>query len=137
MIVYNIFEEIRIILYLFVFGIYVCTSYDILDLIKTKSKIWNILVMLFGSIILIGISYIFVNKLKQGYMPQYGLLIVIVGITIYYLLFRQKLMKIINVLKRILRKIIGPITVFKKTFYLIKQKNKKLNIKTLYKKKKL
>lgn len=137
MIVYNIFEEIRIILYLFAFGIYVCTSYDILDLIKTKSKIWNILVMLFGSIILIGISYIFVNKLKQGYIPQYGLLIVIVGITIYYLLFRQKLMKIISVSKRILRKIIGPIKAFKKTFYLIKQKNKKLNIKTLYKKKKL
>lgn len=137
MIVYNIFEEVRIILYLFAFGIYVCTSFDTLDILKTKIKTWNILIMLCGLLIIVCISYIFVNKLKEGYVPQYGLLIVLFGVGMYYVLFRKKMMKLILVIKQILKKILGPLRVFKKTFFLIKQKIKKLNIKMLYKKKKL
>lgn len=144
MIVYNIFEEVRIIIYLFVFGIYISTSYDVLGLFKTKKKIWNILTTIIGCFIIIGISNVFVYKLKEGFVPQYGLLIIIGGLVVYYLLLRKKFVKLIDQIRQKSRKMImkimvvfKPFKIFKTTFLLIKQKVKKLYIKTLYKKKEM
>ena len=144
MIVYNVLEEIRIIIYLLIFGIYIATSYDFLDLIRFR-KIWkNVLINIFGCFIILLTSYFFVYRLKEGYIPQYGIIIVILGLLLYYFLLRRNFVKCISYIKykycKILSKIvkiIKPLNIFKTTFLLIKQKIKKFNIKSLYKKKKL
>ncbi len=144
MIVYNVLEEIRIIIYLFVFGIFVPSSYDILKIVEIRNKIITILIKLILTIIIIIFCYLFLFKLKEGYVPQYGVLVVLLGMSIYFLFLRKNYLKIILQLKRkivVLTKkflvIFKPFKVFKTTFLLIKEKSKKLYIKILYKRKKM
>lgn len=144
MIVYNVLEEIRIIIYLFVLGIFVPSSYDILKIVEIRNKIITILIKLILTIIIIIFCYLFLFKLKEGYVPQYGVLVVLLGMSIYFLFLRKNYLKIILQLKRkivVLTKkflvIFKPFKVFKTTFLLIKEKSKKLYIKILYKRKKM
>ena len=144
MIVYNVLEEIRIIIYLFVLGIFVPSSYDILKIVEIRNKIITIFIKLILTIIIIIFCYLFLFKLKEGYVPQYGVLVVLLGMSIYFLFLRKNYLKIILQLKRkivVLTKkflvIFKPFKVFKTTFLLIKEKSKKLYIKILYKRKKM
>ena len=68
----------------------------------------------------------------------------LLGIGLYYGLIRRKFMLKVNQIKKILlwffqkiKFIIKPLTIFKTTFCLIKQKSKNLYIKILYKRKKM
>ena len=144
MIVYNVLEEIRIIIYLFVLGIFVPSSYDILKIVEIRNKIITIFIKLILTIIIIIFCYLFLFKLKEGYVPQYGVLVVLLGMSIYFLFLRKNYLKIILQIKRkitVLTKkfivIFKPFKVFKTTFLLIKEKSKKLYIKILYKRKKM
>lgn len=144
MIVYNVIEEVRILIYLIVLGIFIPTSYDLITVIRLKKKVTNVIIKMLGSILIIIISYYFIYKLKEGYVPQYGVLIMLLGIGLYYGLIRRKFMLKVNQIKKILlwffqkiKFIIKPLTIFKTTFCLIKQKSKNLYIKILYKRKKM
>lgn len=144
MIVYNFKEEIRIIIYLIAFGIFIICNYDILILIKNKKKIVNQSIKILYSVFIVLMSYFFIYKLQEGYLPQYGILIVLIGSLLYILLLRNSFMKIIGSLNKLkekillkIGKVLKPLRIYKTTISLIKQKIKKINIKTLYKKKEL
>ena len=144
MIVYTFKEELRIIIYLLAFGIFIVCNYDMLILIKTKSKINNLIIKTIYSVFIILMSYFFIYRLQEGYLPQYGILIVVIGTLVYILLLRNAFMKILNNINKMknkilvtIGKIIKPLLIFKTTIFLLKQKIKKFNIKMLYKKKEL
>ena len=144
MIVYNVFEEVRIIVYLLSYGVFIPSSYDLLKIIEIKNKvITTIFKLVYVSCTIILSSY-FLFKLKEGYVPQYGVLIVLLGMSCYFLLIRNKyinkILKIKQILSKILQSILiifRPFKIFKTTFLLVKQKSKKLYIKILYKRKKM
>lgn len=144
MIVYNVLEEIRIIIYLIALGIFIISNYDILLIVKSTHKYKNLIIKIIYVCLMIIVSYYFVYRLKEGYLPQYSIGFVLLGIIVYQILIRNKFIRILTkisaikdkIIKRLM-KILKPLGIFKETILLIKRKNKKLNIKTLYKKKKL
>ena len=90
------------------------------------------------------LCYYFLFKLNEGYVPQYGIIIILLGMSLYFFLLRRKFVKIILKIKRttviIIQKILiifKPFKIFKTTFLLLKEKSKKLYIKILYKRKKM
>ena len=144
MIVYNVLEEIRIVLYLLTLGIFIPTNYDLLKIIESKKRTLMIITKSLGSLLILILCYLFIYKLKEGYVPQYGILIVLLGIVVYYVLLRKKFLIKINKIKtnieRMLKKmkwIFKPFRIFKTTISQIKQKSKNLYIKILYKRKKM
>ena len=144
MIVYNVLEEIRIVLYLLTLGIFIPTNYDLLKIIESKKRTLTIITKSLGSLLILILCYLFIYRLKEGYVPQYGILIVLLGIVVYYVLLRKKFLIKINKIKtnieRMLKKmkwIFKPLRIFKTTISQIKQKSKNLYIKILYKRKKM
>ena len=144
MIVYNVLEEIRIIMYLFALGIFIPSSYDTLKIVDFKNKIMTFIIKLVFAVLIIILCYYFLFKLNEGYVPQYGIIIILIGMSLYFFLLRRKFVKIILKIKRtiviIIQKILiifKPFKIFKTTFLLLKEKSKKLYIKILYKRKKM
>lgn len=92
--IHTLNEELYIIIYLIVFGLYISSTYDafviILKEAKTK-KIINILLQLFFCILQLTITYFFTYKLAAGYIPIYFILFVVAGALIYYLICRKTL----------------------------------------------
>lgn len=144
MIVYNVLEEIKIALYLISLGIFIPTNYDLLKLIECKQKVLTIILKCLVSFFLILLCSLFTYKLKEGYVPQYGILIFVLGLFIYFLILRKsfllkldKIKKIINLIYHKFTWIFKPLRIFKTTILLVKQKSKNLYIKMLYKRKKM
>ena len=90
MIVYNVLEEIRIVVYLLTLGIFIPTNYDLLKIIESKKRTLTIITKSLGSLLILILCYLFIYRLKEGYVPQYGILIVLLGIVVYYVLLRKK-----------------------------------------------
>lgn len=132
MIVYSFKEEVRLIVLLLCYSISLVTIYDLFGYIK-KIKIKKFVQIIY-TISIVYITYHFVFKLKSGYIPQYSIIILLVGIGIYYLILKRQidhLFKEIKPLYIFLRKtfkvIFKPLTMVKTTFSLYKIKKVKNN----------
>lgn len=141
MIIYSVKEEFRIIIYLLSFGTSILFLYDLLlELIKHKKSYIQFLYKILFSVLLIYGTYLFSFHLKNGYLPQYSIILVFIGMFIYLYFFHKKIKLIFDLVFKKLRycfskikKFILPFRIFKKTFLGFKKKMLKKNIKTLYK----
>ena len=112
-------EEIKIALYLISLGIFIPTNYDLLKLIECKQKVLTIILKCLVSFFLILLCSLFTYKLKEGYVPQYGILIFVLGLFVYFLILRKsfllkldKIKKIINLIYHKFTWIFKPLRIF-------------------------
>ena len=132
MIVYSFKEEFRIIILLLCYAISIGFTYDLLmNIINNKIRL---IAQMLYSIIIIYISFQFVFKLKNGFIPQYALLILFFGLLIYWLLLKKNLFNSIRrltplfkMILKLLNIILIPFNMAKTTFSLYKLKKVKNN----------
>lgn len=108
---YTLKDEIHVIILLIVYGIYLSSYLEILNILlqSIKKKVYKIIVEITLSLLEIYVAYIFVYKVQDGYIPIYFLLFIILGIIIY-LSFRHQTFKVFNHL------VINIVKIIKKTF---------------------
>lgn len=109
-------DEIHVIILLIVYGIYLSSYLEILNILlqSIKKKVYKIIVEITLSLLEIYVAYIFVYKVQDGYIPIYFLLFIILGIIIY-LSFRHQTFKVFNHL------VINIVKIIKKTFTIFKE----------------
>lgn len=147
--IYSFYEQLIMIIYFILYGIFLIISYDILNyyLAKIKSKYLYHAIEVAFWVIMIFISLIFMQRISKGYIPLYTFLFFIVGIIIYITFiqesFIQDLTRFDLIISKILVKIIKvlwyiifPIEVLKKTSQIFKKLVKKFvrSIKKIFKK---
>ena len=140
MIVYSFKEEIRIIIYLISYGVCIVGMYDffVSDFKRKRIKIFYEVIY---TVLAIVYTYHFSYKLCNGYIPQYSIVFILLGIIVYFIFFkkqfnviRSELMCIVNKIIMFFRKILRPFRIFKQTiFEFFKRKNKNNNQNTLQK----
>lgn len=138
---YTVQEEIYILIYLILFGIYIFSSIDLIDLIsqKIKNKVLRITLNILFTLIQIYITFTFSYNLMDGYVPIYFFIFIYIGFVIYIKLFKKYFITIITniynvlifIIKRII-KLIKPFIYSKTIMKFIKReikiiKNKKIN----------
>lgn len=147
--IYSFYEQLIMIIYFILYGIFLIISYDILNyyLAKIKSKYLYHAIEVAFWVSMIFISLIFMQRISKGYIPLYTFLFFIVGIIIYITFiqesFIQDLTRFDLIISKILVKIIKvlwyiifPIEVLKKTSQIFKKLVKKFvrSIKKIFKK---
>lgn len=87
--IYTLKEEIHIIILLIIFGIYICSYSDFIYILLKyiKNKIVKVVLEIIFWILQILITYIFVYKMQDGYVPIYFIMFILLG-TIIYITFR-------------------------------------------------
>lgn len=100
-------EEVIILIYLIMYGIYLFSSLDILNIIckKTKKKIISIFVQVMYWIAQLCLTFIFSYNLMEGYVPIYFILFIYFGYYIYKKLFKKYYISIIENILKVLKKI--------------------------------
>lgn len=104
---YTIKEEVYVLIYLILFGIFIFSTLDILEKIILKLKI-KILKILIDVLYIIGITYIiyiFSYNLMDGYVPIYFILFIYIGYVIYIKLCKKTFNKIIDLIFKVIIKI--------------------------------
>ena len=73
---YTLKDEIHVIILLIVYGIYLSSYLEILNILlqSIKKKVYKIIVEITLSLLEIYVAYIFVYKVQDGYIPIYFLL---------------------------------------------------------------
>lgn len=130
--IYTVNEEFRIIILLIAFGTYIFFMSDFINVFsnKIKRKLLRYIVSIILWFIQIYISYIFVYKMQDGYMPLYFILFIVVGL-IFYLFIRNQtlfiLKRIINMFYYLLDKLVNLIkeTILPKYLSIVIKYNKK------------
>lgn len=104
--IYTLREEIHIIILLVIYGIYISSYYDVvtLTILGIKNKITKIIIEILLCIFQIYLSYLFIFKIQDGYIPIYFLLFILVGVLIYYFL-RNKMIATYLILIMFIKKI--------------------------------
>lgn len=104
--IYTLREEIHIIILLVIYGIYISSYYDVvtLSILGIKNKITKIIIETLLCIFQIYLSYLFIFKIQDGYIPIYFLLFILVGVLIYYFL-RNKMIATYLILIMFIKKI--------------------------------
>ncbi len=121
--------ELKILVYILIYGIYYFAVSDILVYIvekKKRNKIFKLIIEIIYLISQLYITYDFCYKLDDGYIPIYFLLFIIIGFLLYYLFMREYFIKCLDFINKILNKVIP---YFKHLFYsktLFKVKFKKI-----------
>lgn len=145
------FEDVKIVLLLVAFGIYIVASIDLIQRIypfeKAKKKlsyIYYYAIQLLYVIVQLIVTYYFTFNMAKGYVPLYFFVFVIVGFVIYYILLRvkylEKVNKIISILSVLVKKILRflvwivvPIDIIKMVIKPFKRIKIKKNKKKLHK----
>lgn len=94
--IHTIQEEISIIIYLILFGIYLVSTYDLILQIEKWlkfKKIKTYLLEIIFNILQILITIRFSSKIANGYIPVYFILFFIIGVVIYYYTSRKLFIK--------------------------------------------
>jgi spore cortex biosynthesis protein YabQ len=103
--IYDIETQLKIIVLLILFGIFLIATYDIfyyvIDLLKPKTWIRLISEILFGALQLF-IAYRYSYKICEGYVPIYFFLFFGLGILIYLKLLKKTLEKDLPYIMKIL-----------------------------------
>lgn len=100
--------ELKILVYILVYGIYYFAASDILVYIvdkKKNNKIFKVIIEVLYLLSQVYISYEFCFKLDNGYIPIYFLLFIIIGFLLYYLFMREYFIKCLDFISKILTKI--------------------------------
>ena len=137
---YTVQEEIYILIYLILFGIYIFSSIDLIDLIsqKIKNKVLRITLNILFTLIQIYITFTFSYNLMDGYVPIYFFIFIYIGFVIYIKLFKKYFITIITniynvlifIIKRII-KLIKPFIYSKTIMKFIKREIKIINNKKI------
>lgn len=101
--------EIKILIYIIIFGIYYFAVSDVLIYIierKNKNKVLKVILEIIYLISQIYISYDFCYKLDNGYIPIYFILFIIIGFLLYYLLMREYFIKCLDFITKIFNKLL-------------------------------
>ena len=121
--------ELKILVYILIYGIYYFAVSDVLVYIvekKKRNKIFKIIIEIVYLLSQLYITYDFCYKLDDGYIPIYFLLFIVIGFLLYYLFMREYFIKCLDFIIKILNKVIP---YFKHLFYsktLFKVKFKKI-----------
>lgn len=108
MVIYTLKEELLILLYYTVYGIYLFSCIDIINylLSDTKKLFFKSLIEIVFWLIQIYIAYLFSLKLLDGYMRMYFLIFIILGVIIYIKWLKNIFNRTINILFKILNRLI-------------------------------
>lgn len=127
---YTLTEEITVLIYLILYGVYLFSTLDIVNLIVDKiKKLWlKILIQIIYWLVQTYITYLFSYRLMNGYVPIYFILFIYGGYYLYTKIFKKSFTHIINellsVFKRIflyIIKIIKPLLYSKQLFAITKK----------------
>lgn len=115
---YTIKEEIYIIIYSIMFGIYIFSNIDIIDILikNTKNKILKIIIPTILIIIHIYVTFIFSYNLMDGYMTIYFILFMYIAFLIYNIFIKKYFKKIILLIYKVLIYLIKQIIKIVKPF---------------------
>lgn len=101
-------EEIRVIIYLIGYGIFIISTYDTIYLITKKiNKILKVIIYSIYIISIVYFTYEFSYVLANGYIPIHFILFLISGFLIYYLI-RKKYLEGLLMIYSFLNKIRKP-----------------------------
>lgn len=109
---YTIKEEIYIIIYSIMFGIYIFSNIDIIDILirNIKNKLLKIIIPIILTTLHIYITFIFSYNLMDGYMTIYFVIFMYISYIIYNTLikkyFKNIILQIYKVLIYIIKQII-------------------------------
>ena len=94
---YTIKEEVYIIIYSIMFGIYIYSNIDIIDILinNTKNKVLKIVIPIILVILHIYVTFIFSYNLMEGYMTIYLILFLYIAYLIYNTFIKKYFKKII------------------------------------------
>ena len=107
--IHTTLDEIRIIVYLIGYGIFIISTYDTLFLITEKiNKIIKTIISFVYIITIVYFTYEFSYVLSNGYIPIHFILFLIIGFLIYYLI-RKKYIEGLLIMYSFLKKIKKPI----------------------------
>lgn len=100
--IYSIKEELNVMFLLVVYGVYLSFYYDLVDIIikNLSKKIIKIILEIILSVIQIYISYLYIFKIEEGYIPLYFFAFIIVGV-LFYFIFKKSTNKVLNNIIRI------------------------------------
>lgn len=108
----SIKEDIRVIVILMAYGIFVSMSIDLLKLfLSCRSKrrktniIRNYILQVLYGLVLLFISYNVSYKMANGYVPIYFMIFVCLGILLYYFWERKYFVQLLEILKKIFLKL--------------------------------
>lgn len=134
---YTLKEEVIVLLYLIMYGVYLFSTLDILNIVckKINKKITSIFVQVIYWILQIYLTFIFSYHLMEGYVPIYFVIFIYIGYYIYTKFFKRYFLNIIKIIFKVLKKIIKliikltkplfySITLYKKTKCFIKRELK-------------
>lgn len=99
--------ELKVLIYIIIYGIYYFASSDVLIYIinKLKKKVVIIISEVLYLIIQIYITYNFCYKLEDGYIPIYFMLFIVIGFLLYFLFMRDYFIKCLDFIGVIYTKI--------------------------------
>ncbi len=119
--IYTLKEELFIILYLFLFGIYLSSIIDFVDLLllKIKKIVYKTIISIGFILIQIYIIYIFSYNIMDGYVPIYFGLFILSGYYIYYKFFKKAFIKNLEYIFKIVKYILNKLSflLYSKTFF--------------------
>lgn len=129
---YTISEQIEIIVYFLIFGIFSVTMYRIFCYYLKRLKIKKVLSFVFEFIFwifltLISCKYLLISV--SGYLPLYGIVFYIGGIVIYFYLLDKKMYENLDIFSLYMGKIILEFFYSKELIGLIKKAIKKVKIR--------
>ena len=113
--IYSFYEQLIMIIYFILYGIFLIISYDILNyyLAKIKSKYLYHAIEVAFWVIMIFISLIFMQRISKGYIPLYTFLFFIVGIIIYITFIQESFIQDLTRFDLIISKIFSPVASLK------------------------
>lgn len=129
---YTIVEQIAIIIYFLIFGIFSVTMYKMFGYFLNKLRVKKILAYILEIIFWIFLTFISCKYLLatvSGYLPFYGIVFYIGGIVIYFYLLDKKMYKDLDFFSLVFGKIFREILYSKEVIGLIKKVIKKVKIR--------
>lgn len=125
---HTIKEEIKIIICLILYGVYIYSIIDITDIIlKGKQKYIQIIIYIVQMMIQLYITFKFSYQIMDGYVPIYFMLFIIGGIYLYKIFFKKTFIHSIKIIKMLINKIyrlLKPFIYSKKVLKLIRREIK-------------
>ncbi len=100
--------ELRILVYIIIYGIYYFAVSDLLSFIiekRKKKKIFKIILEIIYLISQVYITYLFCYNLDKGYIPIYFILFILIGFILYYLFMRVYFHKCLDFFSKVIHKI--------------------------------
>lgn len=114
------FEQLIMILYFIIFGMFLMILYDILNfyIVKWRFKIYiNFLIETLFWLVMIFVACAFMLRVSKGYIPLYTFIFYLVGVVLYQSLFKKIFLKDLVYFDRVLSKVLSIIWRFLKEIF--------------------